>query len=131
MVIAMVAHETERDPQATHRLYISEAAFKSLVLAIYHLSVREFDICSPRRLLTEVLKGAESPLSRLDDGQLNRVCDSSVVSGRLRVTIRLDSSVNDLMREFRENAEYRLGRSISVAEAVYACSYAANLDQIA
>lgn len=130
MVVAMLAHETRREPQATHRLHISEAAFRSLVLAIYHVSVRERDICSPRQLLTAVLNAPESPLLQLEGNLLNRLCDSDVVAGRLQINIRIDSAVNDQMRLFREHAELRLGRPVSVAEAVYACSYVANLEQL-
>ena len=131
MVIATVAHETQREPQATHRLHISEAAFRSLVLAIYHVSVRERDICSPRRLLTVVLNAPENPIFQLENSLLNRLCDSDVVAGQLQINIRIDSAVNDQMRLFREHAERRLSRPVSVAEAVYACSYVANLERLA
>ncbi|MDR3438808.1 hypothetical protein [Telmatospirillum sp.] len=125
---AMAEHDRREEPQATHRLQISEAAFKALILAIYHQSARELDICSPRRLLTAVLKDKENRLSRLDDQQLHRLCNCDVVTGRLAINIRIDSSVNGLMRSFRDHAERRLGRPVSVAEAVYVCSYVASLD---
>lgn len=130
MAVAIVEDVNGRESQATHRLQISEAAFKALVLAIYRQSLRDLDFCSPRGVLTAVLKDEEDRLSRLDDRQLDKVCDVGAVEGPLRVNIRLDSSINDLMRRFREHAELRLGRSISVAEAVHACSYVANLDKL-
>jgi|GEM_PF-4131967 len=124
----MGEHGRLEGPQATHRLQLSEAAFMALVLAIYHQSARDLGICSPRRLLTAVLKDKGNRLFRLDDGQLATLCNRDLVAGRLAINIRIDSSVNTLLRRFRDHAEHRLGRSVSVAEAVYACSYVASLE---
>jgi len=124
----MEDHDSHEEPQATHRLQISEAAFKALVLAIYHQSMRDLSICSPRRLLTAVLKDTENRLFRLDDRQLARLCNSDVVAGRLVINVRIDQSANTRMRRFRDHAERRLGRPVSVAEAVHACSFVASLD---
>lgn len=124
----MEDYDRQDEPQATHRLHLSEAAFKALALAIYHQSMRDLGICSPRRLLTEVLKDKENRLSRLDDGQLARLCNCDAVAGRLVINIRIDQSVNIAMRRFRDHAERRLGRPVSVAEAVHACSFVASLE---
>ena len=124
----MVGDSNQREPQATHRLQISEATFNALMLAIYHQSLRDLDFCSPRRVLTAVLKDKENRLYRIDDAQLDRLCNYDAVTGDLQVNIRIDSSINGLMRRFREHAEHRLGRPVSVAEAVHACSFVANLE---
>jgi len=124
----MEDHDSHEEPQATHRLLLSEAAFKALVLAIYHQSMRDLAICSPRGLLTAVLKDTENRLFRLDDRQLARLCNSDVVAGRLVINVRIGQSANVRMRRFRDHAERRLGRPVSVAEAVHACSFVASLE---
>jgi len=124
----MENHDRQEEPQATHRLQFSEAAFKALMLAIYYQSMRDLSICSPRGLLTAVLKDTENRLFRVDDGQLARLCNSDAVAGGVILHIRIDRSVNLLMRRFRDHAERRLGRPVSVAEAVHACSFVASLE---
>ncbi|MDE1918296.1 MAG: hypothetical protein KGJ57_20460 [Sphingomonadales bacterium] len=57
---------------------------------------------------------------------MDAVCRAEILTGRVKVNIRVDSSVNDRIREFREYAQRRLGRPVSVIEAVNACAYAMN-----
>ncbi|MDE2441979.1 MAG: hypothetical protein KGP14_13230 [Betaproteobacteria bacterium] len=59
---------------------------------------------------------------------MDEVCKLESLAGTVRVNIRLDSSVNDCLREFREHAEGQLGRSVSVLEAINACIYVINRD---
>jgi len=130
LVVTNMGDNVQPEPQATHRLQISEAAFRELALAIYHQSLRDFAFSSPRQVITAVLNAPENRLYQLDDAQLDQICDIDVVEGRLRVNIRLDSNTNDRMRSFRDHAEHRLGRPVSVVEAIHACSFVANLDQL-
>jgi len=48
------------------------------------------------------------------------------LAGSVRINLRLDSRVNDRLREFREHAALLLGRPVSVAEAINACIYVMN-----
>jgi len=75
-----------------------------------------------------ILKEEKSRILALNDRQLDQLCKSDVVIGRMTVNIRIDSSVNAQMRRLREHAEQRLGRPVSVAEAVYVCCNVANLE---
>lgn len=112
--------------QTAHRLMMSPTSFGALSLAIHNLSVRELELCSPRRLLTSVLQDGDAPLLRLSVNELERICHPDSLTGKVKLNIRVDSSVNDRLREFREHAERRLGRPVSVIEAVNACAYAMN-----
>lgn len=112
--------------QTAHQLMMSPSSFKALSLAIHNLSVRELEFCSPRRLLTEVLNDGSAPLLRLSANELEKICHPDALAGKVKLNIRVDSSVNDRLREFREYAERHLGRSVSVIEAVNACAYAMN-----
>lgn len=126
----MAKSDTPSVPQAVHRLRLSEIAFRTLVSAICHQSLRDLALCSPRRLLTTVLKDLQKRISRLDDRVLTQLCRSGAVVGKLEVNIRIDSSTNDRLRAMRIDLEHRLGRPVSVAEAVQVCCYLASLEQI-
>jgi hypothetical protein len=129
--VLAVAQENSEDSkssksQTAHRLMMSPTTFKSLSLAIHNLSMRELELCSPRRLLTSVLEDGDGPLLQLSINELDAVCRAENLTGRVKVNIRIDSSINDRIREFREYAQRRLGRPVSVIEAVNACAYAMN-----
>ncbi|EGD59299.1 hypothetical protein Y88_1361 [Novosphingobium nitrogenifigens DSM 19370] len=42
------------------------------------------------------------------------------------INIRVDSKINDRLRDFRDEAGRRLGRSVSVIEAINACAHVMN-----
>lgn len=100
--------------------------FRDLSLALFNLSVRELQTCSPRRLLTHVLSDPQHAIFKLNISDLNKLCNPDSLGGTVRVNIRLDSSINDCLREFREQAEQQLGRQVSVLEAINACIYVIN-----
>jgi hypothetical protein len=66
--------------------------------------VRELELCSPRRLLTSVLQDRDAPLLRLSLNELERICHHDALTGKVKLNIRVDSSVNDRLRDFREHA---------------------------
>jgi len=99
--------------------------FRAMSLAMHKLSMRELATCSPRRLLTYVLNEPENTVFTLTFSELDRLCNAANLSGAVRVNIRLDSTVNDRLREFRDHAEHQLGRPVSVLEAINACIHAA------
>jgi len=115
--------------QTAHRLMMNPSTFKALSLAIHNLSVRELELSSPRRLLTSVLQDDGRLLLGLSINELDAICHADRLAGQVKLNIRVDSSVNDQLRQFREYAEQRLGRPVSVIEAVNACVYAMN-DQV-
>lgn len=123
----MVADDGQGVPQAAHRLLISDAAMRTLIEAVYRHSLQEMTFASVRQVVTAVLKDPANRLFRLDLAQLHEACEASQVEGAHKITIRLDSSVNDLLRDFRDHAEMCLGRPVSVAEAIHACGVSANL----
>jgi hypothetical protein len=101
--VLAVAQENSEDSkssksQTAHRLMMSPTTFKSLSLAIHNLSVRELELCSPRRLLTSVLEDGDGPLLQLSVNELDAVCRAEILTGRVKVNIRVDSSVNDRIR---------------------------------
>lgn len=115
--------------QTAHRIQMNPATFQAMSLALYNLSVTKLETCSPRRMLTHVLAEASGPIFRLDIKELEGICHPEPLSGSVRVNIRLDSVVNDRLREFREHAEQQLGRPVSVLEAINACIYVINRGQ--
>lgn len=119
----------ELPAQTAHRIQMNRATFQAMSLALYNLSVTKLETCSPRRMLTHVLTQASSPLFKLDIKALEDICQPEPLSGSVRVNIRLDSVVNDRLREFREYAEQKLGRPVSVLEAINACIYVINRGQ--
>jgi len=126
MVESKAEHRKASPAQATHRLHVSQCAFRTLSEALFNLSVRELATCSPRRLLTHVLKDPDRPLFKLKINELDGICRPDTLIGSVRINIRIDSSANDLLREFREYAEKQLGRPVSVLEAIHACVYVVN-----
>jgi hypothetical protein len=126
MVESKAEHRKASPAQATHRLHLNPIAFRALSEALFNLSVRELATCSPRRLLTHVLKDPDRPVFRLGVKELDGICNSDTLIGSVRINIRIDSSINDLLREFREYAEKQLGRPVSVLEAIHACVYVVN-----
>lgn len=107
---------------------MNPATFRAMSEALFNLSVRELETFSPRRMLTHVLSNPANPLFKLEFSELDRICNADTLMGSIRVNIRLDSSINDRLREFREHAEQLLGRSVSVLEAIQACIYVINRD---
>lgn len=126
MVESKVEHQKASAAQATHRLHVNQRVFRALSEALFNLSVRELATCSPRRLLTHVLKDPDRPLFRLKNNELDGICNPDTLIGSVRINIRIDSSANDLLREFRDYAEKQLGRPVSVLEAIHACVYVVN-----
>lgn len=126
MVDSKAEHRKASPAQATHRLHLNQRAFRALSEALFNLSVRELATCSPRRLLTHVLKDPDQSLFKLKINELDRICRPDTLIGPVRINIRIDSSANDLLREFREYAEKQLGRPVSVLEAIHACVYVVN-----
>jgi hypothetical protein len=105
---------------------MSPAAFRALSLALHHLSSRELEFCSPRRLLTTVLTSAGGEIFHIPLRDLERICHHDALVGEVPVNVRVDSRINDRLRDFREEASRRLGRSISVIEAINACAHVMN-----
>lgn len=126
MVESNAKHLKPSPAQATHRLQVNAATFRALSQALFNLSARELTTCSPRRLLTYVLNDVDRPLFGLSINELNGLCSPDALMGTVRVNVRIDSSVNDRLREFRDYAEQQLGRPVSVLEAVHACIYVIN-----
>lgn len=115
-----------KTPQASHHLRMSPEMFRALALAIYTLSVRELETCSPRRLLTEVLNDPGKPIFKLSVRRLDATCRLDKIMGAVKLSVRIDSAANDRLREFREYAEGKLGRPVSVMEAVNVCIHSFN-----
>ncbi|MFD2780357.1 hypothetical protein ACFS32_03595 [Novosphingobium pokkalii] len=46
--------------------------------------------------------------------------------GEVAINIRIDSRINDRLRDFRDDAGRKLGRSVSVIEAINACAHVLN-----
>lgn len=128
MTDSVVKYSEPAPAQVAQRVRMNPATFRALSLALFNLSVRELQTCSPRRLLTHVLSDPQRSIFKLKINDLDELCNLESLSGTVRVNIRLDSSVNDCLREFRENAEGQLGRSVSVLEAINACIYVINRD---
>jgi hypothetical protein len=103
---------------------VSKAFFYALCGAISERSMNTLELYSFRRLLTYVLAGRNDLLYRIDTGVLDDLCNAERVSGDIRLTVRIESKHNDLLRAFREDAEGKLGRPVSVAEAVRVCVFA-------
>lgn len=126
----MREHQTGDDErsrsQTAHRLRMSLAAFRELNLALHNLSARELEFCSPRRLLTTVLESSGREIFNIPFNELDDICRQDALAGDVQVSIRVDSSINDQLREFRDDAGRRLGRSVSVIEAINACAYVLN-----
>jgi hypothetical protein len=57
---------------------------------------------------------------------LDGICRHDALVGEVAVNIRIDSRVNDRLRDFRDDAGRRLGRSVSVIEAINACAHVLN-----
>lgn len=112
--------------QTAHRLKMSPAAFRALSLALHNLSSRELELCSPRRLLTTVLSSAKGEIFHIPLNVLDCLCHHDALVGEVPINIRVDSTINDRMRDFREEAGRRLGRSVSVIEAINACAHVLN-----
>lgn len=111
----------QRSRNATHHIRVSKAFFSALCGAISELSMYTLDLYSFKRLLTFVLTNPDAPLFRLNTAVLDDLCDIQKVSGHIRLTVRIESRHNDLLREFREHAEAQLGRGVSVTEAMRVC----------
>jgi hypothetical protein len=109
---------------ATHHLNVSKAFFRALCDAIGELSIKASDLYSFRRLLIYVLADRKDDLYHLDAGVLDDLCNPDKVTGTIRLSVRIDSRHNDLLRDFRDYAEAKLYRPVSVAEAVRVCIYA-------
>jgi hypothetical protein len=105
---------------------MNAATFKAMCLAIYNLSIANLESYSPRRMLTYVLTDASDPLFKLDISELEGIFQPEPLFGSVRVNIRLDSAVNNRLREFRDHFEQKLGRPVSVLEAISACIYVIN-----
>lgn len=114
--------------QAVQRVYMNPSTFRAMSLALFNLSVRELVTCSPRRMLTHALSDPKISTCMFNISELNEVCNLEALTGTIRVNIRIDSSVNDRLREFREHAEQKLARPVSVLEAINACIYVINRD---
>lgn len=114
--------------QATHRVHVNPLTFRAMSEALFKLSVREHITCSPRRLLTQVLTDPGNQIFKLSVNELKDICNADALIGTIRVNIRIDSSVNDRLREFREHADAQLGRPVSVLEAIQACIYVITRD---
>lgn len=114
--------------QAAHRVRMNPATFRAMSLALFNLSVRELQTCSPRRLLTHVLTEPNRSIFNVNINELDELCNPDRLTGTVRVNIRLDSAVNDRLRKFREQAERQLGRPVSVLEAINACIHVINRD---
>ena len=112
--------------QTAHRLKMSPAAFRALSLALHNLSSRELELCSPRRLLTTVLSSAKREIFHIPLNVLDGICHHDALVGEVPINIRVDSTINDRLRDFREEAGRRLGRSVSVIEAINACAHVLN-----
>lgn len=105
---------------------MSPAAFRALSLALHNLSSRELELCSPRRMLTTVLSSAKREIFHIPLNVLDGICHHDALVGEVPVNIRVDSAINDRLRDFREEAGRRLGRSVSVIEAISACAHVLN-----
>ncbi|WP_255530367.1 hypothetical protein [Novosphingobium sp. NBM11] len=116
----------EAKSQTAHRLKMNPTAFKTLSLALHNLSCRELELCSPRRLLTTVLAEPRHQLFHIPHNELDAICHLDNLIGEVQVNIRVDSVVNARLREFRDQASNRLGRTVSVIEAIYACAHVMN-----
>ncbi|MBF5091018.1 hypothetical protein F1640_13505 [Novosphingobium sp. NBM11] len=57
---------------------------------------------------------------------MDAICHLDNLIGEVQVNIRVDSVVNARLREFRDQASNRLGRTVSVIEAIYACAHVMN-----
>lgn len=112
--------------QTAHRLKMNPTAFKTLSLALHNLSCRELELCSPRRLLTTVLAEPRHQIFHMPHNELDAICHLDNLIGEVQINIRVDSVVNDRLREFRDQASNRLGRTVSVIEAIYACAHVMN-----
>ena len=112
--------------QATHRVHVNALTFRALSEALFNISVLEHVTCSPRRLLTKVLTDPDNHIFNLSVNELEEICNADTLIGTIRLNIRIDSIVNDRLREFREYAEAQLGRPASVLEAINACIYVTN-----
>lgn len=113
----------DRSRNATHHIKVSKAFFRALCDAISEISISTLDLYSFKRLLIHVLANPSAPLFRVDTAVLDRLCDLEKLSGDIRLTVRIESGHNDLLREFREYAEAKLARPISVTEAMRVCVY--------
>jgi hypothetical protein len=118
------ARTTDSLRSATHNLRVGHRFFGELCQALHTLSVQQSDLYSFRRLVARVLQDPAKPVCRLDAAVLDAICRPDQVHGRIRLALRIDSSTNDLLREFRELAAARLGRQVSVGEALAACLHA-------
>jgi len=105
---------------------MSPAAFRALSLALHNLSSRELELCSPRRLLTTVLSSSGREIFDIPLSDLDGICRHDALIGEVAINIRVDSRINDRLRDFRDEAGRRLGRSVSVIEAINACAYVLN-----
>lgn len=105
---------------------MSPAAFRALSLALHNLSSRELELCSPRRLLSTVLSSSREEIFHIALSDLERVCHHDALVGQVAINIRIDSRINDRLRDFRDDAGRRLGRSVSVIEAINACAHVLN-----
>jgi hypothetical protein len=103
---------------------MSPAAFGRLVWRCT-TSSRELELCSPRRLLTTVLTDLEARIFHMPINELEAFV-MLIAGWRCAVNIRVDSSINDRLRDFRDDAARRLGRSVSVIEAINACAHVLN-----
>ncbi|KUR74240.1 hypothetical protein AQZ50_18215 [Novosphingobium sp. Fuku2-ISO-50] len=57
---------------------------------------------------------------------MEAICRHDALIGEVQVNIRVDSKINDRLRDFRDEAGRRLGRSVSVIEAINACAHVLN-----
>lgn len=112
--------------QTAHRLKMSPAAFRALSLALHNLSSRELELCSPRRLLTTVLSSSRREIFHIPLSKLDGICRHDALVGEVAINIRIDSRINDRLRDFRDDAGRKLGRSVSVIEAINACAHVLN-----
>jgi hypothetical protein len=67
------------------------------------------------------LNDPSGAIFEININELDKICNLDSLVGAVRISIRIDSSVNDRLRNFREHAERQLGRPVSVLEAVNAC----------
>ena len=121
MVDSSIPQISTTPAQASHHLRMNAETFRALAEALYKMSARDLQTCSPRRFLTAVLSDPKAKVFGLKTKKLDKLCQLEKLTGAVKLSIRIDSATNDRLRELREYAEAKLGRPISVLEAVYVC----------
>lgn len=121
MVDSNDPHSGAAPAQASHHLRMNAETFRALAEALYKMSAKDLQTCSPRRFLTQVLTDPKAKAFALKTKKLDKLCQLEKLTGAVKLSIRIDSATNDRLRELREHAERELGRPVSVLEAVYVC----------